>query len=208
MSDEQAMWRVQMHDDAQAFAQLVARWEDPIKRLCIRMLADEHKAEDMTQEAFARIYSKRKEFQHGSKFSTFLWRVATNLCLDELRRVKRRREFAIFPETKDSGETNIWDEVPAKDHTPDHLAVQDENAALVRQAVLQLPEHYRSVVVLRHYEDLKFREIAEVLGIPEGTVKSRMSEALSLLNASLKRSLTDKRPAPSPRTPPKEALLL
>ena len=194
LSDEQAMWRVQMHDDSQAFAQLVARWEEPIKRLCIRMLSDEHKAEDMTQEAFARIYSKRKDFQHGSKFSTFLWRIATNLCLDELRRIKRRREFSVLPQTHDSGETDIFDELPSREQTPDHAAAQDEHAALVRKAVMQLPEHYRSVVVLRHYEDLKFREIAEVLGIPEGTVKSRMSEALSLLGHSLTKTLPDKTP--------------
>ena len=189
MSDEQAMWRVQMHDDNQAFAQLLSRWEGPIKRLCIRMLNDEHKAEDVTQEAFARIYAKRKDFQHGSKFSTFIWRVATNLCLDELRRIKRRRELTILPQTMDSSETDVWEELPSDGPGPDESAVTDEQAEFVRRAVAQLPEHYRSVVVLRHYEDLKFREIADVLEVPEGTVKSRMAEALSLLNAALKKSM-------------------
>ena len=103
MTDEQAMWRVQVHDDGQAFAQLVTRWEGPIQRLCVRMLNDEHKAEDLTQEAFAKVYAKRKEFHHGSKFSTFLWRVATNLCLDELRRLKRRKEIAIRAALGDEG---------------------------------------------------------------------------------------------------------
>ena len=190
MSDEQAMWRVQMHDDNQAFAQLLNRWEGPIKRLCIRMLNDEHKAEDMTQEAFARIYAKRKDFQHGSKFSTFIWRVATNLCLDELRRLKRRREMTILPQTMDSSETDIFEELPSDRPGPDDTAVTDEQAEMVRRAVAQLPEHYRSVVVLRHYEDLKFREIADVLEVPEGTVKSRMAEALSLLNQSLKKTMS------------------
>lgn len=210
MSDEQAMWRVQMHDDPQAFAQLVARWQEPIKRLCLRMLSDDHKAEDMTQEAFARIYAKRKDFQHGSKFSTFLWRIATNLCLDELRRIKRRREFSVFPETHDSGETDVFDDLPSREQAPDYAAAQDENAALVRAAVMKLPEHYRSVVVLRHYEDLKFREIADVLGIPEGTVKSRMSEALVLLNQALRKSISEK-PASADKRPvrdPKELLVL
>jgi len=200
MTDEQAMWRVQMHDDNQAFAQLLNRWEGPIKRLCIRMLNDEHKAEDMTQEAFARIYAKRKDFQHGSKFSTFIWRVATNLCLDELRRLKRRRELTILPQTMDSSETDIWEELPSERPGPDDEAVTDEQAELVRRAVAQLPEHYRSVVVLRHYEDLKFREIADVLEVPEGTVKSRMAEALSLLNQSLKKTMsghpTTRKPGP------------
>jgi RNA polymerase sigma-70 factor (ECF subfamily) len=208
LTDEQAMWRVQMHDDSQAFAQLVARWQEPIKRLCIRMLHDEHRAEDMTQEAFARIYSKRKDFQHGSKFSTFLWRIATNLCLDELRRIKRRREFSVLPQTEDSGQTDVFDDLPSQDATPDHAAAQDEHAALVRQAVMQLPEHYRCVVVLRHYEDLKFREIADVLGIPEGTVKSRMSEALTLLGHSLTKTLPDKAPERRRRHEGKELLVL
>ena len=219
MSDEQAMWRVQMHDDNQAFAQLLGRWEGPIKRLCIRMLNDEHKAEDVTQEAFARIYAKRKDFQHGSKFSTFIWRVATNLCLDELRRVKRRRELTILPQTMDSSETDIWEELPSGGPGPDESTVADEQAVMVRRAVAQLPEHYRSVVVLRHYEDLKFREIADVLEVPEGTVKSRMAEALSLLNAALKKSMSGTRShnarQPRPFNPPpgssqgkREALVL
>ena len=211
-TDEQAMWRVQMHDDNQAFAQLMARWEGPIQRLCIRMLGDQHKAQDLTQEAFARIYAKRKDFNHGSKFSTFLWRVATNLCLDELRRVKRRREFAILPHASDSNETDLWEELPSNGPAPDHSTAAEEQADLVRKAVAQLPEHYRTVVVLRHYEDLKFREIAEVLEVPEGTVKSRMSEALSILNLSLKKAFSD--PGKSARrtatnaTNQKEALVL
>ena len=191
MSDEQAMWRVQMHDDSQAFAQLLTRWEGPIKRLCIRMLHDEHKAEDMTQEAFARVYSRRKDFQHGSKFSTFIWRVATNLCLDELRRLKRRREFTTVAHTVDSSETEIWEDLPSSAPSPHDSAASSEQAELVRRAVAQLPEHYKSVVVLRHYEDLKFREIADVLNVPEGTVKSRMAEALALLGQALRRSMAD-----------------
>jgi RNA polymerase sigma-70 factor (ECF subfamily) len=189
MSDEQAMWRVQMHDDNQAFAQLLTRWEDPIQRLCTRMLGDEHKAQDMTQEAFTRVYARRKDFQHGSKFSTFLWRVAVNLCLDELRRLKRRREVHVFGDSLDSDHPEM--EFSSEQPLPNDEAVTDEDARLVRWAVAQLPEHYRSVVILRHYEDLKFREIAEVLGVPEGTVKSRMAEALSILHQVLKKPLND-----------------
>ena len=219
MSDEQAMWRVQMHDDGQAFAQLLGRWEAPIQRLCVRMLGDQHKAEDLTQEAFARIYAKRKDFQHGSKFSTFLWRVATNLCLDELRRIKRRKELSILPHTVDSSETEVWEELPAQEPGPDGNAVAEEHAVAIRKAVNELPEHYRSVIILRHYQDLKFREIAEVLEVPEGTVKSRMAEALSLLNQNLKKTLSDeprekpprifaKNSKPAGRTNQKEALVL
>jgi RNA polymerase sigma-70 factor (ECF subfamily) len=141
--------------------------------------------------------------------------VATNLCLDELRRLKRRRELTILPQTMDSSETDIWEELPSEKPGPDDAAVTDEHAEMVRRAVAQLPEHYRSVVVLRHYEDLKFREIAVVLEVPEGTVKSRMAEALSLLNQSLKKSMSSATRKPGPYNPPpgssqskREALVL
>jgi RNA polymerase sigma-70 factor (ECF subfamily) len=207
MTDEQAMWRVQMHDDNQAFAHLLSRWEEPIKRLCTRMLADSHKAEDLTQEAFARVYSHRQNYHHGGKFSTFLWRVAVNLCLDEIRRIKRRGELSVQITTEESGDSSFTETLPGNEPPPDEKVIREEQAEQVRRAVQDLPEHYRSVVILRHYENLKFREIADVLQLPEGTVKSRMFEALTLLNHALapqkKNSLRQVR-----KVSPKEALVL
>ncbi len=209
LTDEQAMWRVQKHDDSEAFAQLLARWEEPIKRLCTRMLCDPHKAEDATQEAFARIYTKRQDYQHGAKFSTFLWRVATNLCLDELRRVKRRQEFSLV-RTQEDGTTDGFDQLPGQGPAPNDALETEEKNAVVRDAVARLPEHYRAVVVLRHYENLKFREIADVLEVPEGTVKSRMAEALTILHQSIQRSWRDTaggwRPSPPAPSPASYAL--
>src|SRR5688572_29212 len=103
-SDEQAMWRVKMDDDPQAFARLVDRWEKPIQRLCVRMLGDAHRAEDLTQEAFVRVFARRKDYEPAGKFSTFLWRIALNLCYDELRRIKRRRESSLDDDTDERRE--------------------------------------------------------------------------------------------------------
>lgn len=89
MTDEQAMWRVQTEDDHQAFAKLVARWEKPIFRLCARLIGDAARAEDLKQEAFSRAFAKRKDYQPDCKFSTWLWRIALNLCYDELRKRQR-----------------------------------------------------------------------------------------------------------------------
>lgn len=181
ISDEQAMWRVQMQDDAEAFATLVERWEAPIQNLCTRMLGDSHRGEDLAQEAFARVFAKRKDYEPHGKFSTFLWRVALNLCYDELRRRAVRREAPL-----DGGFAE--DETFASDEpSPDVSLARAESADHVRNALMQISETYRSVLVLRHYEDLKFREIAEVLGIAEGTVKSRMAEGLSQLARLLER---------------------
>lgn len=182
ISDEQAMWRVQSSDDAEAFALLMERWEEPIRGLCARMTGDAHRGEDLAQEAFTRIFSRRKEWVPSAKFSTFLWRVALNLCYDELRRRERRRELSLEAEF---AEVELG--AASDDAAPDASAVREETAQHVRAALLEIPETYRAVLILRHYEDLKFREIADVLGIPEGTVKSRMAEGLSQLARLLQR---------------------
>src|SRR6266403_6039480 len=95
VSDEQAMWRVQTQDDERAFSQLVRRWEVPIQRLGARMTGDVHRAEELAQEAFARVFAKRKDYQPSGRFSTWLWRIAVNLCYDELRRRMRRDESSL-----------------------------------------------------------------------------------------------------------------
>jgi RNA polymerase sigma-70 factor (ECF subfamily) len=204
MTDEQAMWRVQMHDDPSAFAHLVTRWEGPIQRLCIRMIGDEHRAEDLAQEAFTRVYAKRKDYQASARFSTFLWRVALNLCYDEIRRLKRRPEVRFDDGAEDSVREPIF---ASSIQQPDEELVSREQAHMVDTALRSLPETYQSVLVLRHYQNLKFREIAEVLGIPEGTVKSRMAEGLHLLNKKINFSMK----AESRETrsiPPRECLVL
>lgn len=183
MTDEQAMWRVRTHDDPHAFAQLVQRWEKPIQRLCCRMLGDPHKGQDLAQDAFARLFSKRKEYEPTGRFSTFLWRIALNLCYDELRRLKRRPEAPLEIENLESD--GSVPQFRVVEPAPDAALLRREECQIIQDAVTQLSEAYRTVVILRHYEDLKFREIADVLGIPEGTVKSRMAEALTQLHRIL-----------------------
>jgi RNA polymerase sigma-70 factor (ECF subfamily) len=204
ISDEQAMWRVKMEDDPQSFAQLVRRWEKPIQSLCARMTGDVHRGEDLAQETFSRIFSRRKEYEASGRFSTFLWRVALNICYDELRKIKRRREFAFDARMEEAGDEEMAVEAPS----PDVSLVEQERAAVVRKALVRLDEPYRSVVVLRHFEGLKFREIGEVLEIPEGTVKSRMAEALSQLNKILSHTLNEGEASCKKSKQPRESLVI
>lgn len=178
------MWRVKSSDDAQAFGVLMGRWQKPIEHLCFRMTGDIHRAQDLSQTVFARVFSRRATWEPTAKFSTWLWRIALNLCHDELRSLKRRGECSL--EMLDAESDIPGDRFTAAEPSPDESAVRSEHAAMVRAAMLSLPPHYREVVALRHYEHLKFHEIAEVLGIPEGTVKSRMAEALTQLTRLLK----------------------
>jgi len=184
-TDEEAMCRVKRHDDHSEFARLMKRWEEPIRRLCSRMVGDVHRGEDLKQDTFLRLFEKRKAYEPTGKFSTFLWRIALNLCYDEIRRLQRRREFLREPE-----EEHPEAREPASDGPgPDARTAQLEEGELVRDALLQLPEIYRAVLVLRHYENLKLTRIAEILEIPEGTVNSRMAEALSRLSKLLEPKL-------------------
>jgi RNA polymerase sigma-70 factor, ECF subfamily len=176
ISDEQAMWRVQTQDDEAAFAHLVNRWQGPIRRVCTRMTGDWHRGEDLAQETFARVYTQRKYYRPDGKVSTWIWRIALNLCYDDLRRRRRREEMPL---------DDAPEEVAAPTAEPDKLAAAEEHGYWVRWALLRLSESHRAVLALRHYENLKFREIAEVLEIPEGTVKSRMAEALTQMNRLL-----------------------
>ena len=192
-TDEQAMCRVKTHDDHGEFDRLVTRWEEPIRRLCVRMTGDVHRGEDLKQETFVRLFQKRKDYHATAKFSTFLWRIALNICYDELRRQNRRCEIlAGDEELGESDFPKLVSETPA----PDARAVAIEEGELVRKALLQLPEIYRAVIILRHYEDMKLVRIAEVLEIPEGTVNSRMAEALVRLSRILEPRL---RPVPLPQ---------
>ncbi len=185
MTDEEAMSRVQNDGDAGAFALLVRRWRPRIRRLCTRMVGDAHLAEDLTQETFARLFTRRDTYRGDGRFGTFLWRIALNLCADERRRARRRPEVSLSEQRTEAEALADPGESPAAS------LLAAERAERVRRAVVALPEHYRAVVVLRHYEGLKFRQIAEVLGIPLGTVKSRMAEALNRLVAPLEPELLD-----------------
>lgn len=188
-SDEQVMWRVQSESDAGAFAELVRRWQLPVQRLCARMTGDIHRAEDLSQETFSRVFSHRHDFASTGRFSTWLWRIALNLCHDELRKRQRRGEVALATDDGEAGDAKEEGTAGMRSTAqgPDEALESMERAELVRQAVVSLPEHYRTVVILRHYEGLRFAEIAEVLGIPEGTAKSRMAEGLTLLAGRIRR---------------------
>jgi RNA polymerase sigma-70 factor (ECF subfamily) len=195
-SDEEAMRRVRVFGDPQAFAQLVARWETPVRRLCVRMTGDEHRGEDLAQEAFARVFANRSVYEDGRRFSTWLWRIALNLCYEWSRRAAVRGEQSLEP-------TDVEERGAAPG--PHERAIASERAAMVRAALARLPEAHRAVVVLRQYEGLKFREVADVLNVPEGTVKWRMTEAMDQLARELRSVMAgdegDDSPAATKMTP-------
>ncbi|MFC1635536.1 RNA polymerase sigma factor, partial [Planctomycetota bacterium] len=192
ISDEEAMRRVQKKNDSKAFALLIHRWEPWAKQFCTRFTGDRHLGEDLSQEVFARLFAHRLDFRHEARFGSYLKSIALNACRDELRRKKRCPERQ-SNDTKGE-EASLDNTVAATTPTPDTIAAGRERAEHVRRALLQLREHYREVVVLRHYEGLRFREIAEFLDLAPGTVRSRMAEALTRLGTLLKPILHEGNP--------------
>jgi RNA polymerase sigma-70 factor, ECF subfamily len=186
MTDEQAMWRVQTTEDNAAFGHLVQRWEQPILRLCARMTGNLHQAEDLKQETFTRIFVRRRDFRQGARFSTWLWRIALNLCYDELRKRHRRGEFPPGNRADDNGHAS---EQASDDPSPDLRLAAQEECDLVRCALLRLPEAHRAVLVLRYCEGLKLREIADILEIPETTASSRIAVGLAQITRLLEPQL-------------------
>jgi len=150
-------------------------------RLCARMTGDLQRGEDLKQEAFARVFLRRKDFRQGSKFSTWLWRIAINLCYDELRKQHRHAEFSI----DDDGSTGFAREQASEEPSPDVRAAAQEEFEFLREALLRLPESRRAALVLRYCEGLTLREIADILAIPETTASSRIAAGLAQLSRIL-----------------------
>jgi RNA polymerase sigma-70 factor (ECF subfamily) len=183
-SDEMLMVRYQ-RGDRDAFAELLRRYETQIFNFSLRYLRSSDLAEDVTQDTFLRIVQRAAEFKHESRFSTWLYAIARNLCLDELRKQKHRRHPSL--EQGDQNGRTLEEKVPdSKPGTSaERSAVSHEIRAQVVLAVEELPEDQREVFLLRHVGDVSFKDIATITGVGENTVKSRMRYALERLQKSL-----------------------
>lgn len=156
-------WR---RGDPAAFESLVRTWEGPIGRFLFRMTRSVETTRDLTQELFAKVYTARNSYRDRGHFSTWIYRVALNLWCDEARRNKRQSEP--YPET----------ELPGGELPGDGWAVRNETVERVTAALNELSPPLKEVLVLRHYEDFSFEEMARLLETPASTLKSRFAVAI------------------------------
>jgi RNA polymerase sigma-70 factor, ECF subfamily len=173
--------------DEDAFAELVSRYRNQLTGYIYRMTNDYDGAVDLAQETFVRLYRAVDRYQTSHAFSTYLYRIATNLAISELRKRKRRRLVSLtgFFQTTDRGEAREFD--PA-DERPliDCELVALERRRAVQKAISTLPEKYRAPLILRDVEGRSYEEIARILQTSEGTVKSRISRARDFLREKMK----------------------
>jgi RNA polymerase sigma-70 factor (ECF subfamily) len=185
LTDEELLVSVRAGDN-QSLGVLVARWERPLFCFAYRMLQRQEDARDICQETFLRVLKKAHRFREGSKFSTWMYQIALNLCRDQLR--KRRRWSTILAEDRELDERT---DSPADNRSelddPSFMFEQEQKNRALRLALREIPPEQREVLIMKEYEGLKFKEIAEILDAPESTVKSRMYYGLTGLKTALSR---------------------
>lgn len=181
-SEEALARRVQQGDDG-AFDRLVELCAPRIYNLAYRLLSDPEDARDAAQDVFIRVYQALPAFKWDAAFSTWLYRIATNVCYDELKR--RRRYPLAFSELSEPGEDDSTLDHAASSDTTEELLLRREQQRTLEEAIATLPEHFRLVLVLYDLQGLSYQEIAEILRQNLGTVKSRLNRARHLLREKL-----------------------
>ena len=161
--------------DPNAFETLMLQYRTPVYNLCYRMLGDTEDAADMTQETFLKAWKHLGSFRMQSAFSTWLYRLAGNSCLDLLRSKKRRPTISLVQEDEDGEQVTLDPADPSP--LPDELLIKKEEQRILQDALMSLDEQQRIILTLRVIKDLSYDDIASILQIKSGTVKSRLARA-------------------------------
>ena len=189
--DAALMLRVKRGDRA-AFAELVDKYKQPVMNFVHRSLRDEIEAEDLAQNVFLQVYKSRSRYKQTAKFSTWLFTIARNLCLNELRRRTRHPAESIEESQADheSGEAGTQRQYEDKSQlAPPEALLQGELAQKIEEALAELPENQRSAILLCRQEELSYEEIAEVLDCSVSATKSLIHRGRETLKEKLKRYL-------------------
>jgi RNA polymerase sigma-70 factor (ECF subfamily) len=184
-SDEQLLLRYRSQGDRQAFSELVHRYERELYSYLRRYLGDGTLAEDAFQATFLQVHLKCEQFEEGRKFRPWLYTIATHQAIDAQRRTKRHRMVSLDRRNAEENQDDLgtlMELLVSKETGPVSQFEADERRDWIRHAVSQLPETLHSAVSLIYYQGLKYREAADVLGVPVGTVKSRLHSAILKLN--------------------------
>jgi RNA polymerase sigma-70 factor (ECF subfamily) len=169
--------------DQDAFGDIVEIYKNSVYQLCFRMLGNRHEAEDMAQEAFIRAYVNIHTFNQDLKFSTWLFRIATNLCIDRIR--KKKPDYYLDAEVAGTEGLTMYSQIPDKTPLPENEVESLELHETIQKEILKLPEKYRSAIVLKYIEELSLNEISEILDLPLGTVKTRIHRGREALRQQL-----------------------
>ena len=172
--------------DEDAFAEIVSRYKNPITNFLYRFLNDYEEAVDLAQETFVRVYFALDRYHTDFAFSTYIYRIATNLAISEIRRRKRRSLLSLTGLFQSSDEETVEFQPPDKRSLQDVNLEEDERSKVVAKAIETLPPKYRLPIVLRDVEGKSYEEVAAILELGLGTTKSRINRGRGLLKEKLR----------------------
>ncbi len=187
LSDEELLRRFN-EGDADAFEELVRRYERPLYNFILRSVRRRERADEILQDVFLKVVQRAGDFKGSSKLSTWLYTIARNLCIDHSRKMVFRRHKSLDAPGRagaDEEGPTLLDQTAAADLGADRQAIANDLSQRITLAVEELPEEQKEVFLMRQIQGLPFKEIAEVIGVPENTVKSRMRYALERLQRAL-----------------------
>ena len=179
VADELIVKKIQ-DGDQQAYGKLVRRYQERVYNLALKMLSSPEDARDAAQEIFVRVFRSLSGFKYQASFSTWIFRIATNLCLDQLR--QRRREP---PQLSGEEFQKLGDKLSDGRPSPEEILLEQENLQALRQAVRDLPEAYRAALILHHYQGFSYRQVAQILDLSEKTVATHLHRAKKMLKTKL-----------------------
>jgi len=173
--------------DSRAFEELLRRHQRSVLNFIFRYVGNRSTAEDLVQDVFMRVIRRASSYKREAKFTTWLYTIARNICIDHSRRMQHRRTASLDHPVRAEGEDRrtLGESIPSSDAGTDRRAMGRELGAQIKSAVDNLAEDQREVFLMREYLGLPFKEISEIVGIPENTAKSRMRYALEKLRSDL-----------------------
>ncbi len=181
-----------LEGDIHAFNLLVRRWEKPILNFVYRNIGNEETARDICQLVFIRVFKKLKTLRDQQKFSSWIYRIALNLCRDEYKKRKNHHLISIESNPKDDASYSYQEILNRSIQTPEELCHQHTLSELLKEALMTLPEEQRTVIIMKQYQGLKFIEIADILKQPVNTIKSRLYYGLQALRKFFEKSKVNK----------------
>jgi len=185
LSDAQIMLRVKAGDDSD-FDYLVQKYRRPMLNFMYRMAHNAAAAEDMAQEVFLRVYRSRQNYEASAKFTTWLYRIASNLAVNRARDTRHERPENTVSLDEADQNTGLTMDLPDDSLTAEEAIVRRERLAAIRQRVQALPERQRMAVIMHKYQQMDYRQIAEILKLSESAIKSLLFRAYETLRVQLK----------------------
>ncbi|WP_226038562.1 RNA polymerase sigma factor SigW [Aquibacillus saliphilus] len=167
-----------------AFEDVVAFYQNKVYQICYRIIGNAHEAEDLAQETFIRAYVNIHSFDSRRKFSTWLYRIATNITIDRIR--KKKPDYFLDAEVKGTDGLDMYSQLSSDQPLPEDEVESIELQNYIQEEIMNLPAKYRSVIALRFVDELSLNEISEILNIPVGTVKTRIHRGREALRKRLR----------------------